>query len=72
MVLAVLLAMETQPAAYKEVTVSIFGGKKVRRVLVKELDEVFLICKREEMIEAEREGRPPITVGIKKTDVSMD
>ena len=63
--------MEPQHAVLKEVTVTVFGGQKVQRVVVKDLGETVLVCKREELEAAARENREPLAVGIKKDHIEF-
>ena len=41
----------------------------IRRVMVRDLGEVVLVCREEEIIAAKKEHREPILVGFKKEDV---
>jgi len=65
------LIMELQTTGNMEVTVTTYGGKKVQRIAVGELNDVVLICKKEEFEAAIREKRMPVTVGFKKHDVEV-
>jgi len=68
---AVCLGMVSQTTNFKEVIVSVFGGGKVKRVAVKELVDVILVCKLEELQASQLENREPVTVAIKREDIEF-
>jgi hypothetical protein len=61
--------MEPEVSDTKEVTVLAFGGRRVRVMAIKDLGEVVLVCRREELEASRRENRAPVTVGIRKDRV---
>lgn len=55
----------------QEVTLSSRFGL-VRRLVLEDLGEVVVVCRREELEAAQREGREPACVGFKRTDIVQD
>jgi hypothetical protein len=53
----------------QRITVNAYGGKRISRIVVQDLNHVVLICKQEEFERARTENRPPISVGFHREDV---
>jgi hypothetical protein len=54
------------------VTVIVFGGKPVEKILVEDLGEVLLVTTPEEWAESNRLKRKPVTVGFKREYIVND
>lgn len=63
--------MEKQISKDQQVTVSCYGGQKVQMILVEDLGDVLVVCSPEEIEDARRQGREPLTLGFKRESVAM-
>lgn len=61
--------MKGQNTVYREVTVACFGGRQARMLVLKELENVLLLCSPEEMEAALAESREPVSLGFKRESV---
>ena len=43
----------------------------IDRVVVRDLGEIVLVCRADEYKKAEKEGREPVSVGFKRTDILL-
>jgi hypothetical protein len=61
--------MEAAMERGDRVLVRVYGGRKVRRVVVQVIDSTVVICKQEEYVLARQEMREPRGVGFPLADV---
>ena len=64
------LIMGQQQAEYKQVTVMCYGHKEARLIVVRDLGDVIEVCSRDEIEDARRQNREPLTVGFRRESVA--
>jgi hypothetical protein len=62
--------MKTQVIEGKTVNVMCYGGNVASVFVFRDLGEVLMVCRPEEMEAAKRESRDPVTVGFKRESLA--